>query len=346
MKYFLPFVFMLFMSTLTLSQDISILLVDDSKDDFFNTDLLKTALENGSYAFDLYNVPDSLAVPEFAYLQNYDLVIWHTSTDGVGLGFWNFNDEINGGLAQYLSEGGNLWLTGNDFLYDVYNTPSTFVEGDFAYDFLGIESYDAQTYADDGGFGVAFVTPAMDQPITGLGDIDWQFSTLWYADSFTGREGAVSIYEMGGDGYALQGSTAGLWYDNGTSKCLSFAFDLALASSQGVIDNTVSSVVDFFASVITTNNNIIEVIPAFEIFPNPINESAKVSFELKETASVQIDIFNMNGQKVFGLLPLSNLTSGIHSFDWIPAAALNSGMYEMRIKLGQQVFSKPVQIIR
>jgi hypothetical protein len=288
---------LLICSSMLMGQDISILVVDDSKDDFENTANITAGLDNSSIAYDLFDAAGTMASPTAEYMSNYDLVIWHTSTDGVGLYLWNANDEINGELALYLSEGGNLWVIGNDFLYDRYLTPYAFTEGEFAYDYLGVASYDGQTNVDDGGAGVPFVTPAADQPITGLDDIDWIFSTLYYGDVVTGIDGSVSIYEMGGAGYVLEGETTGLWNDNGTSKCLSFFFDLALASEQSIIDNTVASVVSFYAGVISSTE-VLEA-PAVEVsvFPNPSSDQISVQFDGIPTFTARVT--NLLGQEIF-----------------------------------------------
>ncbi len=296
MKYFL-LAFMLCISLMTFAQDLSILVVDDSKDDFDNTALITAGLDNGGIGYDLFDTGAELASPTAEFMADYDLVIWHTSTDGVGLYFWNANDEINGELALYLSDGGNLWVMGNDFLYDRYLTPYAFAEGEFAYDFLGIQSYDAQTNIDDGGLGVPSVTPSAEQPVTGLADIDWMFATLWYGDAVTGREGSVPIYDMNGDAsYPLLGATAGLWYDNGTSKCLSFFFDLALASDQSIIDNTVSSVVTFFSGLISSTAELETSATALSVFPNPSSDFIHLSFEEFSATAYRYEVVNQLGQ--------------------------------------------------
>ncbi len=323
MKYFLLSMFLLL--TVVGFGQISILVVDDSNDGFENTAALTTGLDNNSLTYDLFDAEGTATSPTAEYMGNYDLVIWHTSTNGVGLQFWNANDEINGQLALYLSEGGNLWVTGNDFLYDRYVTPYTFAEGEFAYDFLGIASYDSQSYDDDGGIGVDFVAPASDQPITGLDNIDWTFSTLWYADAVTGRDGSVPIYEMGGTGYVFEGETAGLWYDNGTSKCLSFFFDLALASGQSVIDNTVASVVAHFEGLISSTENIELLETEVKVFPNPASEFVQISFEEIPTSKYNFAVTNQLGQTI-----LSSKAQSQKSF-FLNRDELGTGMFNIQI---------------
>lgn len=324
MKNFLLFGFLIF-STVIVAQDISILVVDDSKDDFENTANLTNGLDNSAISYDLFDAAGTSTSPTAEYLSDYDLVIWHTSTDGVGLYLWNGNDEINGELALYLSEGGNLWVIGNDYLYDRYLTPYTFGAGEFAYDYLGISTYDAQTNTDDGGVGVEFVTPSTDQPITGLNNIDWIFSTLWYADVVTGIDGTVSIYDMGGTGYTFEGATTGLWYDNGTSKCLSFFFDLALASEQSIIDNTVASVVAFYEGVISSTQNPEFSSISIKVFPNPSSGIVQVQLTDIPGSVFSYEVVNQLGQVVL------RKNAQTTSFYIIDRAIIGTGFFSLNI---------------
>ncbi len=347
MKQSLLLFSMLFLSLTAYSQDLSILLVDDSYDSYNNVDSIGNSITASGYSFDLFNAVDSLGGPSASVMSNYDLVIWHTSNSGPGLYLWNGTDEPNGELAQYLGEGGNLWLIGHDFLFDLYDTaPDTFATGDFVYDYLGISSYDAQSNVDDGGIGLPLVTPADEQPISGLGDIDWIFATLYFADAITGVEGTTPIYEMGDEDYVFAGSTAGLWYDNGTSKVLTFVFDLALASSAEIRDNTVSSVLDYFSSVLVNTQTVTKNGTSVRVFPNPVATSAKVSLELTQSAQVQMHIVNMQGQRISRFLAPTQMAAGPYNFDWNPSSDLPNGLYQVRIQVDGEVVSHAVLLNR
>ncbi len=329
------------------SQDLSILLVDDSYDNFNNVDSIGNSITASGYTFELFDAQGMGVSPTFAEMADYDLVIWHTSNSGPGLYLWNGTDEANGELAQYLADGGNLWLIGHDFLYDLYDVaPDTFATGDFVYDYLGISSYDAQSNVDDGGLGLPLVTPADGQPIAGLGDIDWIFATLYFADVITGVEGTTTIYEMGDDDYVFAGATAGLWYDNGISKVLTFAFDLALASSATIRDNTVQSVLDYYASVLVNTQTVTKNGASLQVFPNPVKDVATLSLELTQSATVQMDIINMQGQKINSFLAPTQLAAGEYSFNWHPANGLPNGLYQLRIQVDGEVVSQPLLLAR
>ncbi|MCC6460892.1 MAG: hypothetical protein IT260_10510, partial [Saprospiraceae bacterium] len=144
--------FCLFWATASFGQlpGFRILFVDDSPDGFGNAEYLASALDSLSYDYVYLDVAGTGNLPDSTTYADFDMVIWHTSTNGVGNYLWNGDDTDNAALAAYLDGGGYFWLIGNDFLYDRYGaTPYNFEETDFAYQYLGIASYDLQSYGDD-----------------------------------------------------------------------------------------------------------------------------------------------------------------------------------------------------
>lgn len=95
----------------------TILLVDDDGDCDYLTSVeshYKAALDAGGYSYDYWNVC-SQGAPGLAKLQEYGIVIWFT-----GEAFENTltsSDESN--LAAYLDGGGKLFLSSQDYFYDV-----------------------------------------------------------------------------------------------------------------------------------------------------------------------------------------------------------------------------------
>ncbi|MFZ4548316.1 MAG: T9SS type A sorting domain-containing protein [Bacteroidales bacterium] len=178
-----------------------------------NTDTVKSALDAAGIEYDIFSTRDSLRSPTAAEMFSYPLVIWYCSTDGVGNYLWNANNTDNTDLLTYLENGGKLWLMGSDFLYDRYGSaPDVFVPGDFPYDVLGISAYNAQSYGDDGGLGVAELEPT-NLPLVGidLDTIHWVYPTAWWVDGCTPSSEAISFYEMGPATYPLQGLSSAVY---------------------------------------------------------------------------------------------------------------------------------------
>lgn len=80
--------------------------------------------------------------PDLSTLEQYDLVIWFT---GHTYGSYGITSSDENNLADYLDNGGNLFLT-SPGLFSSYGWPiAEFEPGDFAYDYLGLWSM-AQNY--------------------------------------------------------------------------------------------------------------------------------------------------------------------------------------------------------
>jgi hypothetical protein len=325
------------------SAQISILFVDDTDDTFGNAEWLQDNLTSLGIAYDVFDAAGTVTSPTDTEMAAYDLVIWHASSDGVDLLFWNGVDEDNGNIISYLNGGGNLWVIGNDLFYDRYGfAPVDFEAGDFAYDYMGMTQFSVESYNDDGELGVPYVTPADGQPITGLDTVYWVFSTLWYADGATLRPEAIPIYEMDGDGYPLAGSVTGALYYDGNFSTLSFLFDLALALDEATAQMVLQSVVDYFTLLVSTDE-VSGAASGLTAFPNPVAESCTIQFELEKAEDVSVTITNILGQPIGQVLNTTRLADGPHAFTWTPAATLPAGPYLLRVRVGER---EMVQILQ
>jgi hypothetical protein len=157
----------------------NILVVDD--DNRFNHETyLYQALGNNGIAFDTLDTDadgDYVAVSPPSYLlEAYDLVIWFCGDDGGNIAFWEDEGTFetdNPNVISYLDNGGDLWVMGLDVLYDRYGgAPVTFAQGDFCHDYLGMDSYDVQSYLDDGHEGLLQIDAV---PGNGITDVEHQY---------------------------------------------------------------------------------------------------------------------------------------------------------------------------
>lgn len=202
-------------------QNINILFVNDNAVFAPNTDTMLYALQHTGFTFDVFDAVIQGRSSEYQELKDYDLVLWYTSTDGVGLYFWNGTDESNPHIIEYLNNGGKLVVMGNDFLYDRFVTPTTFTPGDFVYDYLGTLVYYAQSYGDDGGQGVPQLDLVEPQSITTLNPVQWIYPTLWWVDACLPLPGAQPVYQMGPTSYALSDYYSSIYYHPGNFATLS-----------------------------------------------------------------------------------------------------------------------------
>ncbi|MDX2245822.1 MAG: T9SS type A sorting domain-containing protein [Bacteroidia bacterium] len=330
-----------------MSGQISILFVDDTDDTFGNASYFASALDSLGYTYTYYNAVDSTISPSDTYMAGFDLVIWHTSSDGSGLLFWNGLSEDNPALKAYLEGGGKLWVSGNDFLYNRYGAaPDTFVAGSFPYDYLGIKQYDFQSYGDDGNLGVPAAYPDTAQPITGLDTLTWQFSTLWWADGVSIRPEAVPIYRMGDASYIFADSITGVWYDADSFQTLSFFFDMALVANFTQLKNTTKSVVELFESLTTAIDKNQFAATNVSIYPNPTSGAFNLTFTLDKNTTVSGSLWNIQGQKVASLFSARQFTAGTHQLKWNDFQELPVGTYILRMETDGATIARPLVFMR
>lgn len=99
-----------------------ILFVDDDR--FYDEEgRLLAALDNLGLTYDIWKTGwrplDGRGSPPAEFLAAYDMIIWYTGYDW----FAPVTPEENAGLAQFLAQGGRLFLTSQDFLYYNLETP-------------------------------------------------------------------------------------------------------------------------------------------------------------------------------------------------------------------------------
>lgn len=324
-----------------LTAQITVLVVDDSPDDFDNTLYLASTLDSLGIDYFVHDAELS-GTPDISILTAFDVVFWHTSTWGLDLLLWDNKDEDSQLLKEYLDQpNAKLWLIGNDFMFDRYKTvPTNFEPGSFCYDYLGMKSYVAQSYGDDGNVGVSFVKPASDNPIPDLKNMSWQFATLWWADQFLIRDEAKPVYLFGGDDYSLKDGITGYYFlrPNG-SKVLTFGFDLSLASNFSTMNQTVRSVMDWWQTIIaSTNNNDDTTHLTWHVFPTLFSNELTMHTKESIQQPINLKIYSLEGKIMHNeqLYPTNNNSWQII----LPENQINQGVYLCKLNYGSTTSSK------
>ncbi len=76
-------------------------------------------------------------------------------------------------------------------------------------------------------------------------------------------------------------------------------------------------------------------VQSFSFAPNPVSETAILTFELNEASEASIDIYNNTGQIISHLFS-GTLSSGVQSIQ-LDASSLSSGVYFVRVAMKDQV---------
>lgn len=280
-----------------------VLFVDDSGDQFSNSQILASTMDSLGieyYYYDAYGLNQS---PLYEEMLDFDVVIWHTSTWGVGLHLWNTDKSENEEVKKYLDNPkSKFWLIGNDFMYDKYGTPVVnFQEGDFAFDYLGINQYKAQSYNNDGDIGLLSVVPTNATPINAE-TLTWSVGNLWYGDAFNIVDPVIPVYSMRGDDiYPLNGEITGYLYPNpDKGTVLVYGFDLSLAKTFTMMKENVREVLKYFSGFSDTHKNQ-SLAVNISVYPNPTNGPLNIKINSATDVNAKVELYNLRHEKVADL---------------------------------------------
>ena len=314
------------------SGGFEILLVNDNA---YGTDRYKTldtTLMNLGYAYNVYNTITEGEAPSAELLDAFQLVIWYTGNDGVDLYLWDVSDTLsykfNNDLQQYADNGGDVWLIGQDFMYDVYGgAPIAFTEGEFVYDYLGIANYAVQAKVDDEGLGLPQMDVVADNGVCEFTPVTWSVSALWYADGFELTDNASAIYQMGPSDYILSQYYCGLQNEVDESHIMTFAVDIALMDTRENMETMFHEVLEYFKGLLSVNEHSHDQVIVSNIYPNPTSDNATILYELKNTSEVAIRLTDITGKVVLSE-NMGTQTKGMQQY--IISAnqlGLNNGIY-------------------
>jgi len=99
--------------------------------------------------------------------------------------------------------------------------------------------------------------------------------------------------------------------------------------------------IDIIYSTFVSDYDIVQMPPVSRLhtnFPNPFNPSTTIAFDVARDGNVEIEIFNIRGQKIKTLVN-DNYTAGRHSVVWQGTdnygRAMSSGVYFYRMTVGE-----------
>lgn len=298
--------FFFLLAVMVSSAQMNVLFVNDNGVYPPNTETVLSTLNQTGHSITVFDAVAENRSPELLEMQPYDLVVWYCGGDGVGRWFWNGTDSDNLQLKLYLEQGGRLWVMGTDLMYDRFGTPWIFQAGDFAFDFLGVAEYHAQSYGDDGSLGVPQLDLAPGIDWLTLNPISWIYTTLWWVDAMVAAEGSGQVYMMGPQDYVLSNYTSAIYKDNGSFQTLSFFFDPSLMDNEAHRLQLFNEVTTHFNNLVG-DPEIIESTDQLIVFPNPASSFVEISRSKNEKNSILL--LNTNGSIIRELSPADEASS-------------------------------------
>jgi len=335
-KYLFATCLLIGLSVSSVYAQMSILLVNDNGYDPSRIEIIKTAITNAGYSYAYWDAPAQMAGPTFEFMEPFNLVIWYTGNDGSLLYFWNGDESENQDIKDYIDNGGMFWVQGLDFLYDKYpTTPSTFLPGEFVYDYLGISLYFGQSHINDqvSFDGVPQLDLVTGNGIFTLDPVLWAYETMWYVDALEGIAGATHVYQMGPVPiYDLSDYYSAIYFEKGDGKVLSFTFETARLDTQENTDFLFTEALQYFEQfaipgILVEDINLTSEGGSTAITENfgTLQFSAEV---LPEDASIKSLFWSVNGGNVMaaidqnGLLQASGNDGG-NGIIWVKATAMD-----------------------
>jgi Secretion system C-terminal sorting domain len=137
---------------------------------------------------------------------------------------------------------------------------------------------------------------------------DAVFSNTSVVESAYGSGGMPKIVVVGGASHTVYFNQYGSAAGNATA--ITNAINNALNASTGITDASSAS-------------------PVFNLFPNPAGKLSSLTFTLKEISKVNIEVYDMTGQKVSDVFS-GTLSAGVNTIP-VSTAKLPNGIYFVKI---------------
>ncbi len=305
---------------------------DESQDSFYNALF-------GEYDYFAYDYSGTDNAPTLSDLGPYGAVIW--LDDDMNTHYLLDHFDL---LQQYLDAGGKVLISSwNSFLYLPGGLPRSFYAGEFIYDYLKIsaaarDSVQASDFIGaTGESGLGYPNVAIDsiKPISSWNgvlrsvakiDLRPEAEVIYYYDSKndrTGYEGAICGGRYLGSDYQVVFLTFPLFYLN-------------FADAQALVDKVMT---DFgIPTPVKPEEPPIAQLPKefdlYQNYPNPFNPATTIRFSLPQASEVNLEVFNILGQKVNTLLKEKRIP-GTYTVTWDGRNAsgekVTSGIYFYRL---------------
>ncbi len=297
------------------------------------------ALEPFQVSFESTDNDDVLA--QSVRLADYDAVFWILGDESVrGESFSSAEQTL---VKDYLKQGGKLFVSGSEIAWDLDNKGSE-TDKDFIHNYLCAEYYqdDSQSYTVHGIIGVfSELTIQYDDGTHGVYEED-------YPDALNVSNNSQAILKYDNDKIAAVAKT-GIFPGGsaeGSIVYAGFPFETIYQESQR--EKFVESILNYFGIIATSiDNKNPEIVRDFTLhgnYPNPFNPGTTFHFTIPKQDVVDINIFNMLGQKV-STIQSETLSAGTHKITF-DGSHLASGTYLYLVRWRDQQLIGKMQLIK
>ena len=82
-----------------------------------------------------------------------------------------------------------------------------------------------------------------------------------------------------------------------------------------------------------------------DLYPNPFNPSIKINLSISEYSYIDIEVYNISGQKV-DVLSSGYILPGSYEFEWKPDSHISSGNYFVQVRDSKKQISKSITYLK
>ncbi|MBN1349968.1 serine hydrolase [candidate division KSB1 bacterium] len=281
-------------------------------------------------------------------IENYDTIFWILGDESTADETFNLTEQNL--VAQFLRNGGRLFLSGSEVGYDLMGAASSshdqaffkaILQADYVEDDAGVNEAQGVAGSIFDGLSLAF----------GTGDALYPED---YPDVIASQPNArLCLQYANGKGAAIQfeGSVLGSPH---LAKIVYLAFPFETIVGEETRAAVMQRVLQFFRAEPNgvPDGECTNVVGAFRLlpnYPNPFNQRTTIAFNLPKADNIRLAIFNSLGREV-RLLIRGNLPAGSHSIPWdgcdAAGAAVASGIYWARLQSASMQLTQPMLLQR
>ena len=103
--------------------------------------------------------------------------------------------------------------------------------------------------------------------------------------------------------------------------------------------------VDTTETISAQRESITNLYALHQNYPNPFNATTTIRYDLPQTSTVTLTVYNIVGQKVAQPILSSRMSAGTHSLEY-DASSLSSGLYFYQLETDKQLLSRKMMLLK
>jgi len=258
------------------------------------------------------------------------------------------------GLANFLTNGGKLWMVGWRAIYGLMNQmggyPYTFISGDFPYDYLHLTaSAESRSLDFLGSMGIAGYPDISADSMKLVST--WHGKMLFVNTAIPRDAETIFTFNSASGDTAFQGKPVGVRWLNGPHRVVFFGFPFYFMKDQEARQVAIKVLQDLGEAVgVEGGSPSIPLATAlFPIHPNPFRGGTNIQYALAGFGQVRLSVYNVSGQLVRELAS-GEKAPGKYTTYWDGkdqnTRRAPSGVYLYRLEVGEKSWVRKGLLLR